>query len=286
MVPLQSVMSGVSTPARWQAVEDLLGHEDGASTDDLRKRLVDGVDGAQDAFAVVPDGSHVLASACVRRRHDVGVMGHLFTRPAQRRHGHARTLMQALLSWFDMTGGKWLYVTSPSDLVEGLFETFGFKALQPSGQESPERVTMLRRLTHVSESPFEGLTGRAAIRDVGRADWALLVALLQHHAGPDPRVGLDESALTAETTALELLTQQERGACRLKATCCHGRIIGLGSVATGQEGQRTYAMLMPHDCPPQGLREAVLEFARAQGFVQVDFPMEALGEAPATAPNP
>lgn len=267
-----------ASPTHWQAVEELLGHEDGVWLDDLRKRLVEGVDGTQDALAILSDGGNLLASACIRRRHDTGVLGHLFTCPAQRQRGRARLLLQALLSWFDMTGGKWLYLTGPSQLAEGLFEKFGFRVLWRLERGDQNRVTMLRTPAHVAESPFEGLSGRVEIRDAARADWVLLVALLQHHCGPDPRIPLEESALAAEATALELIRQQEQGGCRLKVACRHNRIIGLGSVATNQIGHRTYAMLLPHDRPPEGLREALLDFASAQGYEQVDFPMEALAK--------
>ena len=272
------------SPTRWPAVEGLLSHEDHAWLADLRMRLVDGIDGSQDAFAVIPDGGNLLAGACIRRRHDVGVLGHLFTQPTQRQRGCARLLMQALLSWFDMTGGKWLYLTGPRELAEGLFEKFGFRLLRRLEQGNQGHVTMLRTPAHVGESPLERLAGRTEIREAARADWVLLVTLLQHYCGSDPRIRLEESALAAEATALELITQQEQGVCRLLVACCHDRIVGLGSVATDQIGHRTYAMLLPHDRPPEGLRAALLDFARARGYEQVNFPMEALAEKAADAP--
>ena len=91
---------------RWQAFEQLLAHEEQSWLDDLRMRLTEGVRGSRDAFAALPDGSRLLASACIRRRHDVGVLGHVLTIPAERRRGRARALLQALLSWFDMSGGR------------------------------------------------------------------------------------------------------------------------------------------------------------------------------------
>jgi GNAT superfamily N-acetyltransferase len=277
------------SPARWQALEELLGHEDEAWLDDLRKRVVEGVDRSQDAVAVIPDGGNLLASGCIRRRHDIGVLGHLFTSPTQRQRGRARLLLQALLSWFDMSGGKWLYLTGPAELAEGLFEKFGFRVLRRLERGAQSRVTMLRTPAHVGESPFEKLAGRMEMREARRADWVLLVALLQHHCGPDPRTPLEESALAAEATALQLVTQQEQGACRLMVACCHDRIVGVGSVATDQVGHRTYAMLLPHDRPPEGLRQALLDFAAGRGYEQVDFPLEALAGKPAEtdeAPSP
>jgi len=267
------------SPSRWQAAEQLLSHEQQPWLDDLRVRLSEGAEGGQDALAVVPDGSRYLASACIRRRHDVGVLGHLFTIPGQRRCGHARSLLQALLSWFDMSGGKWLYLTSPREVAEGVFEKFGFKVLHRSGNENDSRATMLRTPAHVGNSPFETLSGQVDIRVATRADWALMVALLQHYGGSDPRIALEESALAAEATALELITQQHQGTCHLMVAWRQKRIIGFGSVATDQTSERTYAMLLPHDQPPDGLREALVDFARARDYRQVHFPMEALARA-------
>jgi hypothetical protein len=118
---------------------------------------------------------------------------------------------------------------------------------------------------------------------VTRADWPLIVALLQHYCGPDPRVALGESALAAETTALDLISQQQQGTCHLLVASRQRRIIGLGSVATAQSAERTYAMTLPHDQPVDGLRQALIDFARARGFRQVDFPMEALARSVASA---
>lgn len=271
------------SPSRWSAIEELLAHEDAVWVDDLRRRMTEELEGSQDAFAIIPDGGRVLAGACIRRRNQLGVLGHLLTHADHRRRGYARQLLQSLLSWFDITGGKWLYLTSPHGLTADVFEKFGFRILRRPPQEDHDRVTMLRTPAHVGEDPFDGLSGRVQIRAAKRADWVLVVALLQHHCGPDPRVPLEESAVAAETTALDLITQQEQGACRLMAACCQERIIGLGSVATNQDGPRTYAMLMPHDRPPEGLRPALLEYARVQGYEQVDFPMDGLTQAPSPA---
>ena len=268
------------SPARWQVVEHLLGHQGEAWVDDMRRRLVEGLANCQDAVAVIPEGAGAVAGACIRRRGDIGVLGHVFTAPAQRKQGHARSLLQTLLSWFDMTGGRWLYLTSPRDAATYLFENFGFRALHHSS-EPDGQVTMMRTPANASESPFGSMTGRVRIREVTRADWVLIVVLLHHFVGPDPRVGLAQSALSAEGTALDLIRQQEGGSCRLLAACHQDRVVGLGSVAVNREGGRTYAMLLPHDHPPEGLREAVLEFASKQGYAQVDFPMEALAVTPA-----
>jgi hypothetical protein len=145
---------------------------------------------------------------------------------------------------------------------------------------------MLRTADGTTSNPMSSVTGSVVIRDVSRADWSLMVSLLQHRPGPDPRVSTDASAVGAENTSLELLSRQEKGTCKLSGAFCGDRLVSLASVATDQLGERTYAMLMPCGDSPPTLREAVIEFARSKGYAQVDFPMETLGEAQAEQPAP
>lgn len=266
-------------PARWHALADLVGHKEPQWLEDIEKRIVHGVDGGQDAFAVVPEGGRVLASACINRRHDIGILGHVFTRAEHRGLGFARRLITTLLSWFDMSGGKLLHLGTTADVAEGLFAKFGFKITHRVNREPHDRVMMARTADGAASNPLENATDEAVIRDVSRADWPLIVSLLQQRPGPDPRVSSDESAITAEIAGLELITQQERGTCRLRAAFCGDRIVSLASVAADQLGERTYAMLIPHSDPAPALREAVVEFAHSKGYSQVDFPMEALSGA-------
>lgn len=273
---MKPLMILAPSTSRWSAIEQLLAHEDAALLRDLRARLTKPADGHPDAFAIAPDGSKALACAAIRRSGNIGVLGPVFTRPEFRRRGLARGLLQTLLSWFDMTGGKWLYATSPREICAEMFEHFGFSVLRRYAGDGEDLVTMLRRQGRTPESPFEKLDPRMSVRAARRSDWPLLVALLQHFPGADPRTELDESAAGAERAALEWLAQAEDGACKLTISASGGHVVGLGSLATGQTGRRSYAMLVPHNHPPEGLRNAVLSQAAALGYEQVDFPMEAL----------
>jgi len=264
-------------PNRWHAVEELLAHEPPPRLNDLRRRLADGLDGARDAIAIMPDGAHARAIACIRRRGPIGVFSHLYTQDSYRGRGFARRLVQTLLGWFDMTGGRWLYAQAPADLFERFLCHFGFQALHQAQYSSGTQALLVRRLGHVAPDPYLQAAGAFSVRSVTRADCPLIVALLAHRRGPDPRVTHAESALAAEDTALDLLAQQDEGRCHLLAATCKGRFVGLGSVAIDRLGDRTHAMLMPYGEAPGVLREALLRFARSKGYEHVDFPLEALG---------
>lgn len=262
-------------PERWPALSGLLGHKGPLWLEDIEKRLREGVPDAHDAFAIAGQGSELVANACIMRRGDVGILGHVFTRPDHRRRGFSRRLIEALLAWFDMTGGRWLYLGCRTELVE-LYEKFGFHLLHRVTTAVMDDATMLRRAPGVGDDPLPDSAGEVEIRDVTRADWPLLVALLQHRAGADPRVNTAESAVNAELSTLELLRQQEQGQCQLLAAKRAGRVVGLGSLATEKAEKRTYAMLLPHDQPIDALRAALLKEADTKGYEKVDFPMEAL----------
>lgn len=264
------------SPPRWPAIEALLENETPDPLSDLRARLTEPTEGANDAFAVQPDGAHVRAFGGLRRKLDVGVLGHFFTAPTHRQRGLARQLMQTLLSWFDMTGGKWLYACCPAALYSSFLEHFGFRVLHARPDDPDAPLFLLRTQAHVRGLPIEQ-GGTPDVRELSRADWPLIVALLQHRPGPDPRVSQAESALAAEATAHDLLAQAARGQCALLGAGGAAYLSALASLATDQLGQRSYAMILPHGDPHANLRAAVLSLAAAKGYEQVDFPLEAVG---------
>ncbi len=270
-------------PRRWPALSDLYADESPLRLADIEKRFAASVEGGQDAFAVIPDGGRVLSAALLSKRNDAGVLSLLYTRPEHRKHGYAAKLVQALLEWFKLTGGKRLYLNSPPDVAMSLFETHGFRALRRSAIAGGEQVSMIRLAKGTNESPYEHVEGEVEVRDVTRADWPLIVELLQHRPGPDPRVALDESAVGAETAALDLLDQNERGVSHLQAELRGDHMVALAGVATDRLGDRTHAMIMPHDARAARLREAAIAFAASKEYAHVDFPMDALAEQSETA---
>ena len=271
-------------PARQSVIERLLAEESQTRRADLVQRFCVGVPRARDALAIVSEGSQAVACAAIRRRGAVGVFGQLYTDPPHRGKGHSRRLTQTLLSWFDMSGGKWLYAHTRTELYERYIAHFGFNVLQRVMREQTEYVTLLRHPSGTAAHPFATLDGQFGTRSVTAADWPLIVALLNHFPGPDPRISVGESGLAAENTAFELIHQQQTGCARLIAATAGKRFAALASVALDRKGERTHAMVIPHDRASEELRAAIAEFARGQSYTQVDYPLEALvAQAPSEA---
>lgn len=296
-------------PARRAALEDLLLDLRPAARAEACLRLAEPPAGSRDAIAIVPDGGRALAAACIARRLDVGLLTFVFTRGELRRRGHARRLLQTLLSWFDTTGGRWLFATAPRALIPPMFEPFGFRVLHAgaamygqnataipgtshagvasaspsrssstaSGDPYPQGPTasLVRTLGAVGDEPFLPLPRDQRVDAISRADWPLLFGLMQYVPGPDPRVPLAESAPAAEQASLDLLDQQDRGLCVLRGVWCHSRLLAAATLATDQLGARSFGALIPPAAPP-ALREDIVSVAASRGYTHVDFPFEVL----------
>ncbi len=267
-------------PQRWPALQDLYTPHLGAAwLSNMEQRLRHGVAGAEDAYAIIGAGGNVLAAAHINTLGDVGLMGPVFTRPEHRGRGLARAVVQSVLSWFDMTGGKWLLAQTTRALDEALFRKIDFRELRCAAWEPFDRITLIRTGPSVTGEPEADATLPLAIRPLSRRDWPEMVTFLQYFEGPDPRVPLGESAVTAELLTLDMLGHLERGTCELLGAVRGPRLVGLATLATDQPGKRSYAILMPHSAPPPELREAIVSMATQKGYEHVDFPMESLPRA-------
>lgn len=261
---------------RWPALADLYAELPPARLEDLQARFETALPGGHDAIAIIPDGGRVLAAARVSRAADVGVVADLLTRETHRGRGLSTVIVDALLSWFDMTGGRRAYLTVDAERAAH-FEPQRFSPLRRTGEGAAGRVTLRRSAEHQPADPFApGRKAPLTVRPATRADWPMMVELLQYHPGPDPRVPLDETAVIAEDIGLDLLAQQDRSACRLLAGVRGGHIVALASVALDRTSERTHAMILPHDEAFPPLREVVIEHARTRGYRHMEFPLESL----------
>jgi GNAT superfamily N-acetyltransferase len=247
-------------PERWPKIEALLNHKGQPWLDDLALRFRQGVAGSRDTFAVIFDGGNLLAHAAIFSTADIGILGHVFVAPPVRRQGLASKLIETLLQWFQMTGGHWLYLTTEPALTP-LYERFGFQVLHRAPVGDGEQVTMQRRPADGGITPLPLRGGAVTTRSVQRADWPLVLALLQDHPGADPAVGIDTTAVQAERWTLERLAEQAAQRLQLIAAEQNGRIVGLALVTPTAGSEPATIALLPHSRVPAALRQAALKAA-------------------------
>lgn len=257
---------------RWPALEALLDAHCAAECADLRQRVANGVDGATDAIAMQPDGGQAIAAGVIRRRGDLGLLGPLLTRPDHRRTGIARRLLQTLLAWFDMTGGRRLYLVAPAEYLPEWLAHFGFRPLHFAGD--PLRVSLARTAAGLPDDPLDGVESQPErVGPLTAADWAGLHALAQHRPGPDARVPLNENALAADALLPELFGRLATKRCVLVGARRGEHLVAAASVAIDAPGARTYALRWPHDADSPALIQAAADAARQHGFEQVEYPL-------------
>lgn len=259
-------------PARWPMIERLELERSTEWWAEFKARVTEGGDGAQDAIAVMAPGGEAWALACIRRGGAVGFLSDIFTRPQHRGRGFAQSLIASLLNWFDVTGGRTLHATAAVDVAQKLLVPRGFEMKRRASEAPDARTTLVRGMAE-SET---AAAGAVEIRAVRRGDWAAIYDLLQRSPGADPRVSLDESALGAEDALAQLYYQQQRSSCVLLGEFAGQRPRALASLAIDQLGEKTYAMILPHDADGALLRRAVEEAAARRGYARVDYPFQAL----------
>lgn len=247
-----------------------------AEAPDIAERMNVGVAGALDAVALQPDGGQALALGIIRRRGELGLLGPLWTRPQHRREGHARRLLQTLLAWFDMTGGRRLYLVAPAACFPEWLAHFGFRPLHFGGD--PLRVSLLRTPAGLEDDPLTGVEhSPPCVEPLGPSDWAALHALAQHRLGADPRLSPAESALAAEAMIPELFTRLGSKRCALLGVRRGEHLAAAVTVALDATGPRTYALRWPYGENLPALADATAELARRHGYEQVDYPLESQG---------
>ncbi len=283
--------------SRWPAVQRLFSRLSPTALDDLERRVQGAIPQAQDAFAMTLNGADCVAAALVCKRFGVGVLGNVFTRRDHRRRGLALKCVEAAAGWFDMNGGRRLYLACAAEQAD-LFVRAGFRETRRVDRGPLSEITMCRDHSETaapSSAPtaqntpndpvptdvsadviVQAAESDLRIRDITRADWPAMVGLLHEGPGADPRVPIAESAVSAEHTMLELLDQQDRNETKLIGAWRDESLAALATLATPPDAKRTFAAIMPHDAQPRVLRDAVLREADDKTYERVEFPMDAL----------
>lgn len=245
---------------------------------ELIARVEDAPAGAGDALAVLAEGGNVQGAAFVARQGDLASLTHCVVDPQLRRRGIGRTLLETLLTWFDMTGGKHLYTGCPASLRPWL-ERAGFAPLvhdsPRSSDSATERIPLRRRATADQTSPVPDGFGTIDLRPLTLADLPDVTALLMHRPGPDPRVNERESASSATDIALEIMQKLRREEAFGLAAVQFHRIAAIGWIEVTSASDQARGFTIPGEGVHGALRRGLRELARTQGHPRLEFPFDA-----------
>jgi len=130
----------VSGPDReWGAkIENLLGHKGQPWVWQIHECLNNPTTGVETYCYVLSKNNRPIANISTFENHGVGIFGHVFTCPEERKKGAADLLNQAVMNDFQLRGGKALYLgTSFGSLAYHLYQKYGFQSVEP---ESPYMI--------------------------------------------------------------------------------------------------------------------------------------------------
>lgn len=83
-------------------------------------------------FHVLHRDGQPFANIMTIEKDGVGIFGHVWTKPEDRKKGASSQLMEIQMSDFQRRGGRALYLTTGSPVAFRLYERFGFREIEPN----------------------------------------------------------------------------------------------------------------------------------------------------------
>jgi N-acetylglutamate synthase-like GNAT family acetyltransferase len=110
----------------------LLEHKGAPWIDDIRRRIRGELPGAEDHYFVAATGQRLVAHAWYTvsaTDSQLGLLGHVYTRPELRRRGLSRRLLEAAMGEFLQRGGQIMQLFTSTPFSVGFYEQLGFENL-------------------------------------------------------------------------------------------------------------------------------------------------------------
>ena len=113
-------------------IKPFLGHKGGGFKWHIERSVVEPLDALETRFYVGKvDGAIITNIMIVEHRH-VGILGHVFTTPAQRRKGACKSVMGSQMEDFRQRNGEALYLgTGYNSHPYYIYNSFGFESVYP-----------------------------------------------------------------------------------------------------------------------------------------------------------
>ena len=156
-----------------ERIAPFLGHKDRATRWQIRETVIDDPGLLESYYYIAHLDGEVISNIATWEYGGSGILGHVYTAPAHRQKGAAKTVMALQMKDFQDRGGNALFLGTGYDSVAyHIYKGFGF-----------ESVTLGSGFMHYyarSESAFDQeyfAPGPTEVRDIGWHDWVGLVAL-------------------------------------------------------------------------------------------------------------
>jgi hypothetical protein len=119
--------------AEWsQRIEHLLGHKGEPWNWQIHKCLQDSTSGVETRCYILSKNGNPFANICTFESNGVGIFGHVFTVPEERKKGAADYLNHQVMNDFTARGGKSLYLGTTYDSpAYHIYRKYGFTSVEP-----------------------------------------------------------------------------------------------------------------------------------------------------------
>ena len=156
------VLCGPDNSALAQRLLSLLGHKGRSWQWQIEQSLSRENTGAEGRFYILLKYGHPFANIMTVERAGIGIFGHVYTEPAERRKGASEIIHNALFEDFKQRGGRALYLGTDFDSAPyRLYLKHGFKGTEPgSGYMywfARDKAAFERELFVPSETDLEPL---------------------------------------------------------------------------------------------------------------------------------
>lgn len=116
-----------------EEVKAFLGHKPGNYKWHIERCVTESLDALETRFYVGKLDGNVIANIMTVEHEGIGILGHVFTLPAQRRKGACKGVMAHQMEDFRRRGGRALYLgTGYNSAPYHIYHNFGFKSVLPA----------------------------------------------------------------------------------------------------------------------------------------------------------
>ena len=154
-----------------EQIKPFLAHKGGGFKWHLERSVVEPLDDLETRFYIGKVDGAIITNIMIVEHGHVGILGHVFTTPTQRRKGACKSVMQFQMEDFRHRDGEALYLgTGYNSHPYYIYNSFGFESVFPGSGFMKYRATDDFDDRYFAKSPVHA-------KDVVWHDWSKMTAL-------------------------------------------------------------------------------------------------------------